>query len=146
AAVAAEIARLRKQHPRVVLYDCHSIRSKIPRLFEGTLPNFNIGTNNGKTCAAALTVAVEQVCAATAFTRVTTGRFRGAYATRHYGHPTEGVHALQMELACRGYMHEPTQQVSASGWPTPYDAALATPMRAALTDILKVCIDFARRG
>lgn len=146
AAIGAEITRLRSRHDRVVVYDCHSIRSRIPRLFQGTLPNFNIGTNNGSTCAPKLTTAVEQVCAATAFTRVTNGRFRGGYTTRHYGRPGEGVHALQMELACRGYMHEPTLQVSASGWPTPYDEKLAAPMRAALRDILKICIEFARSG
>ncbi|HZO22994.1 MAG TPA: N-formylglutamate deformylase [Steroidobacteraceae bacterium] len=144
AAIRAEIQRLRGRYPRVVLYDCHSIRSRIPRLFEGTLPNFNIGTNQGSTCAPTLTTAVEQVCATTAFSRVTNGRFRGGYTTRHYGRPGEGVHALQMELACRGYMREPMQQVSASEWPTPYDEALARPMRAALTDILKICIDFGR--
>jgi formiminoglutamase len=145
AAITAEIARLRGRHAHVVLYDCHSIRSRIPRLFDGTLPNFNIGTNSGRTCASALTTAVEQICATTAFTWVTNGRFRGGYTTRHYGRPVDGVHALQMELACRSYMHEPPQRVSASGWPTPYDEGLAGPMRAALSDILKICIDFARR-
>ncbi len=114
------IARLRAKHNNIVLYDCHSIRSKIPRLFEGTLPNFNIGTNNGTTCAPALTSAIEAACDETGFTRVTNGRFRGGYTTRHYGRPTDGVHAVQMELACRGYMREPLS-VSQGEWPTPYD-------------------------
>src|SRR5262249_15832908 len=81
AAIAAAHARARARHRNVVLYDCHSIRSSIPRLFDGVLPNFNIGTNNGATCAPELTRAVEAACdvPGTGFTRVTNGRFRGGY-------------------------------------------------------------------
>lgn len=144
-AIEAQIARLRMQHANVVLYDCHSIRSNIPRLFDAALPNFNIGTNGGATCAPDLTRAVEQVCAASSFTRVTNGRFRGGYTTRHHGRPHEGVHALQMELACRGYMQEPFGTVSADEWPVAYDEAVAAPMRTVLADVLRACIDFAHR-
>jgi len=144
AAIASEIARLRARHARVVLYDCHSIRSSIPRLFDGQLPNFNIGTNNGATCAPALTAAVERACATGSFTQVTNGRFRGGYTTRHYGNPAGGVHAIQMELACRGYMREPATQVGEGLWPTPYDEIVAEPMRAALTQVLQACVNFAK--
>jgi len=142
AAIAATIARLRGKHNNIVLYDCHSIRSKISRLFEGTLPNFNIGTNNGATCSPALTSAIEAACDETGFTRVTNGRFRGGYTTRHYARPNEGVHAVQMELACRGYMREPFS-VSQGEWPTPYDEDVAGPMRTVLTHVLQACIRFA---
>jgi formiminoglutamase len=142
-AIATEIARLRARHPRVVVYDCHSIRSHIPRLFEGVLPNFNIGTNNGATCAPELTSAVEVVCAGTTFTQVTNGRFRGGYTTRHYGRPQDGVHAIQMELACRGYMREPPEAPTSEAWPTDYDESVAAPMRTVLVQILRMCIDFA---
>jgi N-formylglutamate deformylase len=141
-AIADAIKRLRAKHNTVVLYDCHSIRSKVPRLFEGTLPNFNIGTNNGATCSPALTSAVEAACDETGFTRVTNGRFRGGYTTRHYGRPTEGVHAVQMELACRGYMREPLA-VSQGEWPTRYDEEVSRPMRTVLTHVLQACIRFA---
>jgi formiminoglutamase len=144
AAIAAEITRLRATHGNIVLYDCHSIRSRIPRLFEDVLPNFNIGTNNGSTCAPALTSAVEAACDQTGFTRVTNGRFRGGYTTRHYGQPARGVHALQMELACRGYMREPPGSVSQGDWPTPYEDEVAAPMRAVLTRVLQACIRFAQ--
>lgn len=144
AAIERQIARLRARHPRVVLYDCHSIRSAIPRLFEGLLPNFNIGTNNGATCALALTNGIEAACDSSEFTRVTNGRFRGGYTTRHYGRPGEGVHAVQMELACRGYMREPTGSVSEGEWPTPYDESFAAPLRAVLRKVLNECLGFAQ--
>ncbi len=104
-----EIARLRARHARVVLYDCHSIRSVIPRLFDGELPVFNIGTNGGRELRSARSSdAVREIAAiARAARRVVNGRFKGGWITRAYGRPEAGVHALQMELACRGYMREP---------------------------------------
>jgi formiminoglutamase len=144
AALAAEVERLRAVHGKVVVYEAHSIRSLVPRLFDGELPNFNIGDNDGATCDPALTAAVETVCDATAFTRVTNGRFKGGWTTRHYGRPADGVHALQMELACRGYMDDPAEPPTAETWPSPYDPTRAAPMRAALTDILQACLAFAQ--
>jgi formiminoglutamase len=143
-ALAAEIAHARSWHPAVVLYDCHSIRSDIPRLFEGTLPHFNIGTNSGASCDPALQAEIEAICDDTDFSRVSNGRFKGGYITRHYGEPANGVHAVQMELACRAYMPEPLGLVTPDNWPTAYDPAFATPARAALISILNACIAFAR--
>jgi formiminoglutamase len=142
-AVQGEIARLRALHPVIVLYDCHSIRSQIPRLFTGTLPHFNIGTFAGASCAPELTQRVARACDASNFTRVTNGRFKGGYTTRHYGRPGEGVHALQMELACRGYLREPQGEVDVANWPCPWDEAFAAPMRAVLEQVLTACIGFA---
>ncbi len=139
-ALANEIVRLRAMHPHVVLYDCHSIRSVIPRLFDGELPHFNIGTNKGASCDPALTAAVEAVCAATDFSRVTNGRFTGGWITRSHGKPDDGVHAIQMELACRGYMREDLGPVTKTNWPTPFDPVYAAPMREALSRILEACL------
>ena len=142
-ALSAEIERLRKSHPRIVVYDCHSIRSNIPHLFEGALPNFNIGTNSGASCDPALTAAVEVVCKGTPFSAVVNGRFKGGYITRSSGCPDQGVHAIQMELACRGYLREISGPVTEDEWPVNYDEDFAAPMSAALKDILKACLDFA---
>lgn len=142
-AVAAEIARLRALHDRVVLYDAHSIRSEVPRLFEGLLPVFNIGTNFGQTCAGELAGAVEEICTASGEPTVRDGRFRGGWTVRHYGRPHEGVHAIQMELADRGYLDEPVGPVSAETWPVPYDPARAGPLQSVLREILTACLGFA---
>jgi N-formylglutamate deformylase len=138
AALAAEIARLRQHHPGIVLYDCHSIRSRIPRLFDGELPHFNIGTNDGRSCAPRLTAAVEAACDGPRYSRITNGRFKGGYITRHYGDPRAGIHALQMELACRGYLRESGAPAPES-WPIPYDPAYATPLRTVLEKVLRAC-------
>jgi formiminoglutamase len=146
AALAGEIARLRARHRAVALYDCHSIRSVIPRLFEGRLPAFNLGTNSGASCDPALTAAIAARLAATGRSHVVDGRFKGGFITREYGRPAEGVHAVQMELACRLYMREPEGPVDETIWPTAFDAAYAAPAQAALRDVLTICRDFAARA
>lgn len=142
AALREQIGRLRDRHARVVLWDAHSIRSRVPRLFEGELPQFNIGTNNGASCAAELTAAVESCCDGAGMTRVTNGRFRGGWITRHYGKPDDGIHAMQMELAMRGYLREPTQ-LNEQSWPVPLDDAHAARLRVALRDAFAECVRFA---
>jgi formiminoglutamase len=145
AALRAELDRLRAKHERVVLFDAHSIRSHIPRLFDGELPQFNIGTNSGRSCADVLTNAVESACAKTPWPRVVNGRFKGGWTTRHYGEPAKGFHAVQLELACRGYMDEPAPP-SPDNWPAPYSEARAAEMRGALKTVLDACLSFARGG
>ena len=139
AAIRTQIARLGASGP-VVLYDAHSIRSVVPRLFDGAQPLFNIGDNDGVTCAPELTRAVEAACGPS---QVTNGRFKGGWTTRHYGRPATGVHAIQMELADRGYILDPEGGVSEANWPSPYEAGRAEPMRGHLRAVLKACIDFS---
>lgn len=143
AALKAEIARLRGRHVRIVLYDCHSIRSVIPRLFEGELPIFNLGTNGGTSADPSLAEIVGGIIAASGKPWIVNGRFKGGWITRAYGDPAGGVHALQMELACRGYMREPAE-VGPDNWPSPYDAAIAEPSRQTLKTILQAALDWAR--
>jgi N-formylglutamate deformylase len=144
ATLRAEIERLRSKHANVVVYECHSIRSVIPRLFDGTLPHFNIGTNGGTTCAPALSGAIEKICVGSGFSHVVNGRFKGGYITRSLGTPDAGIHAVQMELACRGYMREPLGSVAEGDWPAAYDEDYAAPMRSALTLILQTCLAFTQ--
>lgn len=139
AALAGEIARLRAAHPRIVLYDAHSIRSRIPRLFAGELPHFNIGTNSGASCAPALQDRIAGICASSSFSHVANGRFKGGYITRRYGDPAGGVHAVQMELAIRTYMTEPPAP-SPANWPPPWDPEAAEPCRRILHAILETCL------
>jgi formiminoglutamase len=108
------------------------------------LPQFNIGVNGGAACDSALTKAVEDVCDASGLSRVTDGRFKGGWTTRHYGRPAQGVHAIQMELACRGYMSDPPTAPTPSDWPTPYDAEFAAPLRATLRLVLTAALTFAQ--
>lgn len=106
-ALAAELARLKAAHGHAVLWDGHSIRSQLPWLFDGTLPDLNLGTAQASSCAPGLRAAVMAVLAGQRdFSHVTDGRFKGGHITRHYGRPTQNIHALQLEMCWSTYMAE----------------------------------------
>ena len=130
AQLGAEIEGLKAQHGYCILLDAHSIISEAPRFFAGRLPDLNLGTADGKSCAASLAHSAFQVLfEANGFTAVHNGRFKGGYITRHYGEPQHDVHALQLEMAQRCYMDEAA--------PHGYDESRA----AALKDVLKKLVE-----
>jgi N-formylglutamate deformylase len=105
-ALQAELDRLKAVHGQVLLWEAHSIASVLPRLFEGQLPDLNIGTFGGASCAPSVQEAVVSVAEASPFTSVVNGRFKGGHITRHFGQPGNGVHAVQMEMTQLLYMDE----------------------------------------
>lgn len=106
-ALARELSRIKARHGHVLLWDAHSIRAEIPWLFEGRLPDLNIGTADGRSADASVTQAVAAAAARhTEFTHVVNGRFKGGYITRNYGRPQERVHAVQLEMCQYLYMRE----------------------------------------
>ncbi len=130
AALVAEMQRVRLAHGVAILWDCHSIRSRIPFLFEGQLPILNIGTDNGETCAPAVENAVAVICEETkAYDFVLNGRFKGGWTTRHYGQPARNWHAIQMEIAQRAYLKSEAP-------PWAYDDAEAERLRRHLGKML----------
>lgn len=104
--LARQIARAKKAHGYALLYDAHSIKAEVPRLFEGRLPDLNIGTAKGVSCASVLEQAAFDAAQKSSYSAVLNGRFIGGYITRHYGDPAHHVHALQMEIARDNYMDE----------------------------------------
>jgi N-formylglutamate deformylase len=129
AALAAELERVRACHGVAILYDAHSIRSRIPYLFDGRLPDLNIGTADGASCAPILERAVVAAVTSDGYGHVLNGRFKGGWTTRHYGRPAEGVHAVQMELAQSTYL-------AAEAPPWSYDPARADRLRSLLAATL----------
>lgn len=130
AALRAEVERVRTRHGVAILYDCHSIRSLIPFLFEGVLPDFNIGTANGSTCDPSIEAAARQVAEVSGRSWVVNGRFKGGWTTRHYGRPETGVHAIQMELA-------QSTHLASEAPPFALDPAKAQSLRVHLGAILR---------
>lgn len=135
AALRAELARLRARHPQVLLYDAHSIRAVVPSLFDGRLPDFNVGTNDGHSCDPALTATLVAQIDVPPWTHVLNGRFKGGWITRHYADPAHGVHAIQMELAQHGYMDEATS-LDHPRYEPARAAAMRALLQAALTALL----------
>ena len=134
ALLAGEVERVRAANGHVIVLDGHSIRSEVPRFFAGRLPDLNLGTADGASCAPAVQAAAGVVLAGAAtFTSVVNGRFRGGYVTRHYGRPLHNVHALQLEIAQACYMDESP--------PFPWDAARAAPLVAVLQRLVAALLE-----
>ena len=131
-ALAAEIGRLRAAHGRVVLWEGHSIRSVMPFLFDGRLPDLNLGTANGASCSAQLQRRLTAVLGSQReYSFVVNGRFKGGYITRHYGKPAEQVDAIQLELAQCNYMDEASLA---------YSDALAARLTPIIDALLRECL------
>ena len=106
-ALEQELARLRERFGYALLFDAHSICSVLPWLFDGKLPDLNLGTADGKSCDPSITVALADVVASSApYSYAVNGRFKGGYITRQYGNPAQRIHAVQLEMCWSTYMRE----------------------------------------
>lgn len=132
-----ELARLKDEFGYAMLFDAHSIRGHIPHLFDGRLPDFNLGSFNGASCDLDLAERLEATCAAaTNYSHVLNGRFKGGHITRHYGDPATNIHAVQLELAQSTYMEEFV--------PFHYRPDLAEPTRVVLRELLEGMIAWGK--
>ena len=138
AAIERELARLRALHGHALLWDGHSIESELPWLFEGRLPELNLGSNAAQSCSPAARAAVAAVLAAQrSYSQVVDGRFKGGYITRHYGRPAEGWQALQMEMVQAIYMLEDRQHPP----PRPLQPAKVAQLQPLLQACLQAFLD-----
>jgi N-formylglutamate deformylase len=134
-ALAGELARLRARHGHAILWDGHSIKSALPWLFDGRLPDLNLGTASGASCAPALRAALGATAAAQPhFSQVLDGRFKGGHITRHYGQPQQGIHAIQLEMCWSTYMAEEP--------PFVVDPARTARLEPVLRALLQTCLDW----
>ena len=132
-ALTEMIVKVRMEHGYVVLWDAHSILDEVPRLFEGVLPDLNLGTNGGESCDRTIERwAVKAMMDHEDYASIVNGRFKGGYITRHYGRPQDGVHALQLEIAQACYMDEQP--------PWPWDARRAQPLQQVLRRLVDVLL------
>ena len=132
-ALADELARLKAVHGHALLFDAHSIKSELPWLFDGRLPDLNLGTASGESCGAPLRDALAGVLGSQSrYTHALDGRFKGGYITRRYGRPHEGVQAVQLEMAWRCYMKESP--------PYAIDEALASGVRPLLRQLIETML------
>jgi N-formylglutamate amidohydrolase len=127
--ITETLDRIKDRFGYVLLWDAHSIPREVPLLFEGALPDLNIGTNDGRSCAPQLETAVAAAADTSPFSSVANGRFRGGYITRHYGKPENGIHAMQLELSQHNYMDEKNLS---------YDAARAVILVDTIKNMLQV--------
>ncbi len=131
-ALGEELARIRARHGYAILLEGHSIRSQVPRFFEGRLPDLNLGSADGQTASANVEAAARAVLEASGMTWVVNGRFKGGYITRHFGRPADNIHALQLEMALGCYMEEEP--------PYTFDVERAAPLTAVLSRLVQALL------
>lgn len=132
-----ELDRIQAQHGIAMLWDAHSIRSVLPRFFEGKLPDLNLGTAKGASCAPELAQRVHDIARAMpGHTAALTGRYTGGYITRHYGEPDRGIHAVQLEMTQCSYMEEV--------WPFACRPDRAQAVQPRLRSMLEAVLGFAK--
>ncbi len=129
--IAETLERIKERFGYALLWDAHSIAREVPLLFDGVLPDLNIGTNDGRSCATHLEAAVAAAADASAFSSISNGRFRGGHITRHYGSPENGIHAIQLELSQHNYLDEKNLS---------YDAARAVRLIDTIKSMLQAFI------
>jgi N-formylglutamate deformylase len=138
-ALRAELDRLRRLHGHAILFDGHSIKSELPWLFDGRLPDLNLGTASGSSCAPVLQSALAGVLAAQSrFSQVVDGRFKGGYTTRHYGDPDHEVHAIQLEMCWSCYMEETAPYI--------YEPDRARSVEPVLRQLIETMLAWRPRG
>jgi N-formylglutamate amidohydrolase len=136
AKIRDELGNIRKRFGYALLWDAHSIPGEVPLLFDGVLPDLNIGTNDGESCDSRIEAAVVASAAASSYSVAVNGRFKGGFITRHFGKPDSNTHAIQLELTQRSYMDEHSRD---------YGEQDATRLTATLGDLLREYMASAER-
>lgn len=137
-ALMQELNRMKVEHGYALLWDAHSIASRVPRFFEGKLPDFNLGTNDGASSGRGLgEVLLSAAEKAPNYSAVLNGRFKGGYITRRYGKPQYNIHAVQLELSQATYMNE--------AYPFDYDADKAGDVAVPVRTLIETMIDWGRK-
>lgn len=126
-ALSGELDRLKAEHGRVLLWEAHSIRQHVPLLFEGALPDLNLGTNDGASARSGLGEQLLRIASRSGYSAVLNGRFKGGFITRHYGRPEEGVNAVQLELVQKTYMDDAEKE---------FDEVRASRLRPVLRELI----------
>ncbi len=137
-AIEAELARIKERHGYAILYDAHSIRTEVPRLFDGKLWDLNLGTAHNKTCAPEMAAAALEAAGSGGYSSILNGRFVGGNITRHYGQPQNNVHSIQMELTWGNYMDETR--------PYLYRPDKAEKLQPVLKNVLQALLDWGKKA
>jgi len=133
--ISNELSRIKQYHGFTRLWDAHSIKSHVPELFNGRLPDLNLGTGNGTSADMELVKKLDKIIRNSKYTNALNGRFKGGYITRHYGDPKNNIDAIQLEISQITYMNEKTNE---------FDERLANQLRPTLKKLIETLISFPK--
>jgi N-formylglutamate deformylase len=100
------VSRVHSDFGVAVLVDCHSMPSLTASRDERPRADFILGDRYGTSCVPAVTEAVATILRDNGFTLSRNKPYAGGFITEHYGNPSAGLHAIQLELNRALYMDE----------------------------------------
>ncbi len=100
------LIRLKNKFGKVLLWDCHSIRQIVPTIQKEKFPDLILGDADGTSASPGLIEATLGVLDHSEYSINHNHPFKGGTITRHFGKPSENVHALQLEMTKVNYMDD----------------------------------------
>ena len=100
------ITALHRDFGAAVLIDCHSMPSVAGSKDDRPRSDFVLGDRYGTSCVPVITETIDATLAGFGYTVSRNKPYAGGFITEHYGNPSVGVHAIQLEVNRALYMDE----------------------------------------
>ena len=98
--------RIHRDFGTAVLIDCHSMPSTAGSKDERPRADVVLGDRYGTSCVPAIAETIESTLREQGYSISRNKPYAGGFITEHYGNPTAGLHAIQLELNRALYMDE----------------------------------------
>jgi N-formylglutamate deformylase len=98
--------KLHRDFGTAILVDCHSMPSTTGGRDERPRADVVIGDRYGTSCVGIIAETVEQALRDFGYAVSRNKPYAGGFITEHYGNPTSGLHAVQLEINRALYMDE----------------------------------------
>jgi len=106
--------RLHREFGAAVLVDCHSMPSATGAKDERPRADLVLGDRYGTSCVPVIAETIEATMRQLGYVVSRNKPYAGGFITEHYGNPTAGLHAVQLEINRSLYMDERRYQRAAS--------------------------------
>jgi N-formylglutamate deformylase len=100
------VTRVHREFGSAVLVDCHSMPSAAGSRDERPRADFVLGDRYGTSCVGVISDMVEMTLMELGYSVSRNKPYAGGFITEHYGNPSAGVHAIQLEVNRALYMDE----------------------------------------
>ena len=106
--------RLHRDCGAAILVDCHSMPSTTGARDERPRADLVLGDRYGTSCVPIVAETIEETMRGFGYAVSRNKPYAGGFITEHYGNPTTGLHAIQLEINRALYMDERRYERSAS--------------------------------
>ncbi len=97
---------LKSEFGKVLLWECHSIRQRVPTISSEKLPDLILGDVDGESASPAIIETAYNCLKESSYSLSHNFPFKGGYITRKYGLPLKNQQAIQLEMTKINYMDD----------------------------------------